>query len=191
MDNKILLVGTWFGTALTTFMLSLALLIYISSEQTVSLASNTYQLYQALPDNQLTISDSIAPTNARAIILEDFFRGYKSELANFANKFVAVADQYQIDYKLMPAIAMQESNGGKKMPKDSYNPFGFGIYGSKALHFDSFDQAIETVGKTLREDYLDQGLKTPYQIMTKYTPQSESKGSPWAIGVSSFMAELH
>ena len=191
MDNKILLVGTWFGTALTTFVLSLALLIYISSEQTVSLASNTYQIYQALPETQLTISDSIAPTNARAKILEDFFRGYKSELANFANQFVEVADQYQLDYKLMPAIAMQESNGGRRMPKDSYNPFGFGIYGSKILHFDSFDEAIETVGQTLRENYLDQGLETPYEIMTRYTPQSEAKGSPWAIGVISFMEELH
>lgn len=133
---------------------------------------------------------TISKGDARAVIIKKFFIEQNAPLAVYADKFVEVADKYNLDYRLLPAISMQESNGGKKIPNDSYNPFGYGIYGSQILKFGSFDQAIETVGAGLRKNYLDLGLKTPYQIMTKYTPPSLAKGGTWAIGVSSFMEEL-
>jgi len=99
-------------------------------------------------------------------------------------------DKYNLDYRLMPSIAMQESNGGKRVIKNSNNPFGYGIYGSLVLKFNSWEEGIERVGKGLREDYLNEGLTSPYAIMTKYTPSSVAKGNAWAKGVSSFMEEL-
>ena len=124
-------------------------------------------------------------------IIEDFLKSYKSPLSPYSKNFIEVADKYNLNWRLLPAIAMQESGGGKKVIADSYNPFGYGIYGKLVTRFQSWEAAIERVGRGLREDYLNQGLKTPYQIMTKYTPPSLAKGNAWAKGVSSFIAELN
>lgn len=190
MDKQLLLVGTWFSTVIVALIFAALMLYFTTSPQQVLATTNTYQFYQALPGRELQITDSVSAEDARAKLVADFFQGYNSTLSDYAAKFVQVADANQLDFRLMPAIAMQESDGGKKMPKNSFNPFGFGIYGSTLLTFSSFDEAISALGKSLREDYLNQGLKTPYEIMSKYTPQSLSKGSSWAKGVSSFMSEL-
>jgi len=55
---------------------------------------------------------------------------------------------------------MQESNLCKKQLKDSFNCWGFGIYGKKVTRFDSYKQAIYTVTKTLANQYKAKGLKT-------------------------------
>lgn len=184
------LVAGWFGASLTCLIFSLTFLYYLSSPKTILLAPSTYQLYQALPQNQSQTQDGITSQDARAKLLENFFKGYNSSLASEANIFVKTADKYKLDFRLLPSIAMQESNGGRKIINNSFNPFGFGIYGSSVLKFSSWEEAIERVGKSLREDYLNQGLKTPEEIMTKYTPASLTKGGSWAIGVKSFMEEL-
>lgn len=150
----------------------------------------TYQLFQALPEDQQLVTDEVGKTDARAQIIEHFFQNHGSPLAQFGDVFVQVAEENKLDHRLLPAIAMQESNGGKRVPEGTNNPFGFGIYGSKKLHFDSWEDAIQTVGKALREEYLNKGLNTPYEIMTKYTPPSVEKGGPWATGVTQFMSEL-
>lgn len=183
------LIGAWFGTALTAWSFSLIFLIYISSLQMITPKEHSYRLYQALPNTQIAVSDSISTGDGRGKIVEDFFKARDSELAQYASLFIKVADKYQLDFRLLPAIAMQESNGGKRMPEESFNPFGYGIYGAKLIKFNSFEEAIEKVGKSIREDYLNERLTTPYEIMSKYTPPSVEKGGPWAINVSQFMAE--
>ena len=188
--KKLALLVGWFGAAFITFIISVSLLFLTSFERSLETTSTTYQLYQALPQNQTPISYSLGSADAREYLVRDFFRNYKSPLDDYSKLFVQVADYYQLDFRLLPAIAMQESNGAKRMIGDSFNPFGFGIYGSKVLKFSTFEDAIEVVGKTLREEYVNQGLTTPEKIMTKYTPPSVEKGGPWAIGVSSFMEEI-
>lgn len=182
--------AAWFGTCLSTLIFASILLIYISFYKTSQSISVNYGLYQALPNDQTSISEEIQRADARTKIIEDFFNGYSSQLANHADTFIEVADKYYLDWRLLPAISMQESNGGKRMPGNSFNPFGYGIYGSSILRFSSFDDAIERVGKGLRADYIDKGLHTPPQIMAKYTPPSLEKGGAWAKGVTSFMEEL-
>lgn len=190
MNRNLILILGWYGATLLTFTFSLLFLIYLLTPQKITLKSNQYRLYQALPINQMQISDNVIRTDARNLIVESFFKDHQSILNNFAQTFISVADFYHLDFRLLPAITMQESNGAKKFPENSYNPFGYGIYGSKKVHFDSFEDAIETVGKALREDYLNEGLHTPEQIMTKYTPPSLLKGGAWAKGVTQFMEEL-
>ena len=42
--------------------------------------------------------------------------------------FLDRAQYYDIDYRLVPAIAMCESNAGKRMPtKDSFNAWGISV----------------------------------------------------------------
>ena len=51
-------------------------------------------------------------------------------------------------------------------------------------------QQAKKEGRALKEEYIDKGLKTPEQIMVKYTPPSIKTGGSWAKGISSFMFEL-
>ncbi len=125
--------------------------------------------------------------DSRVINLKRFFRKYNSPLYDQAGLIVKVSDKYSFDYRLLPAIAMQESSLCKKIPKDSYNCWGWGIYGSKITKFDSYGQAIITVAEGIKTHYIDKGLITPSKIMAKYTPSSNGS---WAHGVTTFLKIL-
>lgn len=125
--------------------------------------------------------------DARAANLKVFLRKYNSDLYDHADKIIEVSDKYQFDYRLLPAIAMQESNLCRVIPDNSHNCWGWGIYGTTVTRFDSYDEAIETVGKGIKEHYIDQGLVTASAIMEKYTPPSQGS---WQHGVNLFMKEI-
>lgn len=195
MDNtqpksRIGLVGAWFASSLTCLVFAIFFTFYISSTRLVQKTNQSFNLFAALPESASIISEDIGFDDGRSKIIENFFKGFNSPLALHSKEFVTVADKYNLDYKLLPAIAMQESNGGQKVIKDSYNPFGYGIYGKMVIRFPNWQEAIEKVGKALREDYLDQGLNSPSQIMAKYTPPSAKSDGRWAKGVSHFMEQL-
>ena len=85
--------------------------------------------------NQEEILKEFATSDIRTANLKYFFRKYNSPLYDHAQTFVDFADKYQFDYRLLPAIAMQESNLCKYIYEGSYNCWGWGIYGSyKNLH---------------------------------------------------------
>ena len=151
------------------------------------LAQNNNVSYAALPTSQNVLGDSMSPQDARVAIVADFFKKYNSDLAPFAQNVVLSADKYGLDYRLIPAIAMQESTLCKKAPKNSYNCWGFGIYGGKVTKFNNYPDAIDTVTKTLATQYKQNGLETPEQIMAKYTP---SNNGDWADSVNLFMNQL-
>jgi hypothetical protein len=102
---------------------------------------------------------------------------------------VSTADKYQIDWRLVTAIAFQESSLGKVMPKSSYNAWGWAIFTGKnsGASFDSWQKGIETVSKGVAQDYYARGLKTPKQIMTRYAPSSNGS---WADSVQAAMNEI-
>lgn len=189
-NGNLILVFGWYGASLSCLFFCLLFLFYISTSEIKLPKNSTYQLYQALPPTQTQTQDGIVYSDGRAKAVENFFKSYNSILGSHANLFIQTADKYHLDWKLLPSIAMQESNGGKRVINDSHNPFGFGIYGSSIVKFGSWEEGIEKVGKTLRENYLNQGLRTPEEIMAKYTPPSLAKGGTWAKGVRSFMEEL-
>ncbi len=120
----------------------------------------------------------------RVANLKFFFRKYNSVLYDKAEYFVLMADKYQFDYRLLPAIAMQESNLCKYIYEGSHNCWGWGIYGNKVTRFASYEEAIETISKGIKTYYIDKGLTTPEEIMKKYTPPSDGS---WAYGVNTFL----
>lgn len=68
-------------------------------------------------------------------------------LAGHGKKMVEVAKKYDLDWRLLPAVAMRESTGGKFACKSvSNSPFG---YGSCKINFKTMDDSIETVAKNL------------------------------------------
>lgn len=188
--NGVVFIGVWFATAVCSLIFALNLLFYLTQTQTIEKVHNDFKLYAALPENNSEMFEDIVVNDGRSKIIENFFNEHKTPLANFSEIFVIVADKYNLDWRLLPAISMQESNGGKKVIEDSHNPFGYGIYKGLTLKFPNWEEAIERVGRALREDYLDKGLKTPTQIMAKYTPLSLEKGGAWAKGVSAFMEDI-
>lgn len=123
----------------------------------------------------------------RVEALRRFFSRYNTPLYDHASLIVETADKYGVDWRLVPAIAMQESTLCKKAPANSHNCWGFGMYARKVVRFSSFEEAIETVTKTLGEKYAKNGLVDPHSIMTKYTP---SNSNNWAENVSYVMNRI-
>lgn len=120
----------------------------------------------------------------RVANLKYFFRKYESVLYDKSEFIVKMADQYKLDYRLIPAIAMQESGLCKHIYEGSYNCWGWGIYGNTVTRFSSYEEAIETISRGLKKNYIDKGLTTPEDIMRKYTPPSTGS---WAYGVNFFL----
>ena len=123
----------------------------------------------------------------RIEVLEKFFTKLKSPLKANAATFVDVADKYNLDYRLLPAISCMESTCGKFLIEGSYNPFGWGIYGRNAIYFKSYDEAIETVAKGIRDKYVSRGLNTPEKIAPVYTPPNYVN---WRNGVNYFIGRI-
>lgn len=83
----------------------------------------------------------------RAKNIDDYFAKNNLPLAGYGQVFVDVADKYNLDYRLLPAIAMRESTGGKNpCPNDKDNVFG---WHSCKTTFDSYESAIDKVGAHL------------------------------------------
>lgn len=80
-----------------------------------------------------------------ASILDNYFKERSMPLEGTGMTFVLVAEKYGLDWRLLPAIAIRESSGGKNACGN--NPFG---WGSCKLHnFVSYENAIEALGKNL------------------------------------------
>lgn len=143
--------------------------------------------FQAIPEVITSTTYTPVETEARVETLSEFFKRYDSPLEPYAQKIVETADKYGLDWRLVPAIAMQESTLCKRIPKNSNNCWGFGIYGSKVTRFSDYNTAIETVSKTLAVEYKEKrGLEQPHEIVTRYTPTSTT----WADKVSLVMNRI-
>ena len=145
------------------------------------------RVYASLPSDVPSISASVTAADARSEIVKKYLSRYDSPLVPFSEKIVEMADKYGIDYRFIPAIAQQESNLCRVIPHESYNCWGWGITSVLSLGFESYESGIEVVTRGLKKNYIDEGLLTPEQIMTKYTPSSNGS---WARGVNEFMAEM-
>jgi hypothetical protein len=183
------------------FFIVTPVIIFLSASLLLSNHQIKHYPISPLPGNPLSVLDeeSLPPTNilgyfstsdARVYIVKNYLKKYSSPLEPYSQNLVNISDKYSLDYRLLVAIAQQESNLCKKIPELSHNCWGYGIYGDKVTRFDSYPQAMDTVAGTLKRKYIDYGLDTPEKIMAKYTPPSIEKGGPWAKGVNQFMSDL-
>lgn len=86
--------------------------------------------------------------DTRAERLDAYFVKRDMPLHGYGAAFVAAADQYGLDWRLLPAIGVRESSGGKHLMNN--NPFG---WGSAKIPFKDFDEAIVEVTKHLAGEY--------------------------------------
>src|SRR3989338_5519229 len=122
--------------------------------------------------------------DSRAKILVAYLSTFNSPLQDNAQDFIDAADTYNLDWKMVASIAGVESTFGKQIP-GGYNAWGWGVYGTQAVYFNSWREGIFTIAKGLREGYLNKGLTDPYSINRIYAASPH-----WGGKVSYFMQDL-
>ncbi len=80
----------------------------------------------------------------RADKIDAYFAKRGMPLEGYGAKMVAEAKKNNLDWRLLPAIAIKESTGGKFACVK--NPFG---WGSCKIKFDNWNEAIEVVARNL------------------------------------------
>lgn len=142
------------------FSILLIIVFFLIPHQTIRAREN-----EAVMSSKLANVVVEKDVDNRAKILKKFLQFYNSPLADNAETFVKQADANNLDWRLVASISGVESTFGKQIPYNSYNAWGWGIYGNNMIYFTSFDEAIETISKALRENYIDKwGAQNVYQI---------------------------
>lgn len=120
----------------------------------------------------------------KAKILSEYLKRFDSPMQYHAQDFIDASETYNLDWKMLPAIAGVESTFGKQIP-GGFNAYGWGVYGDQALYFSSWRDGMFEVAKGLRENYINKGLDDPYEINRIYA------ASPyWGGRVTYFMQDL-
>lgn len=196
--KNMVLIGTFFIVTPITLAVSLFSLLSLQNnnltnkpDNTSRVASSTFsgvQVYASLPATFPSVSGEVGASDARFLIVRNYLASYNSPLVPHSDKLVVAADKHNLDYRLLPAIAQQESNLCKIIPPDSHNCWGWGIHSQGSLGFDSYDEAIETVANGLKTQYVDKGLVSVSEIMSKYNPNTPD--GAWGKAVEMFMSEM-
>ncbi len=116
----------------------------------------------------------VVTLQAKAYAIDSYFEAREMPLKGVGMKMILEAKKNNLDWRLLPAIAVRESTGGKFACKTvDHNPFG---WGSCKIGFNSNEKAIETVAHNLggnnpktSHHYND---KTTLQILRAYNPPS-------------------
>jgi len=153
-----------------------------------------YGMFTSLPQQNSTLENGITYKDVRTEKLQEFFYHYRApiEMINAASDYIQAADQYNIPWSLLPAIACKESGCGRLMPKESNNPFGWGVWtgSNTGVNFSDFSNAIWHVALKIRTEYYDKGFNTLGKIETKYTPPSANGSQHWQKDVAFFMNQI-
>jgi hypothetical protein len=186
MFKKIAVVSSWF---LITPIALVFLFVLLSQHEKISSLANvgpavTEEGFSA-PNRLEGQVYGVQITDMRPFYVANFLKN--TRLEPYSHYMVEVSDKYGLDYRLIPAIAMKESGAGNAIPQTSYNAWGFE---NGKTQFDSWETAIDKVGKTLKERYVDKGLVTPDQIMPVYAPPQLLTGGKWAKDINYFFEKL-
>ncbi len=196
MVKRLLLLLFWFPTIMLALGTSLVFFSYRSHFLLTQTGSDEppriahYQMYASFPQTLGASTVSIQKEDAVTELVFQYLKKYESPMQNSASNFVKIFRKYNIDPTIPLAIAQCESNLGLRMPEDCHNPFGLGIHSKGRLCFETWELGYEKMAKTLKENYIDQGLITPDEIMQKYCPNSLEKGGSWAKCVNQFSEEI-
>lgn len=153
---------------------------------TTSILSPQALAYDNMPSVTLQQTQKKIQENQRTQILHDYLQKYDSPLAPHARVFIQEADKNHLDWKLVAAIAGVESYFGHYIPYNSYNGWGFGVFGNNVRRFESWEQAIQIISKSLKTDYQDKWkAQNVYQIGRIYAADPL-----WSFKVNHFLSEI-
>jgi hypothetical protein len=106
-------------------------------------------------------------SDPRFVSVRHFFDQCDCPAAEYAADFIMVADEFALDWRLLPSLSFVESTGGKASPHN--NLFG---WDSGKAHFPSPSAAIRTVGSYLATSSLYR-TKSLDQILALYNPHRD------------------
>ena len=165
---------------LISFLYSLIILPIATSSISVGNMPNIgHDTNSAISSTLVLLSrDSKDPEQAiyqeRAEAIDAYFDSRDMPLAGLGMKMVLEAEKNDLDWRLVPAISVRESTGGKHdCMKVENNPFG---WGSCKVGFKSNEEAIEIIARNLGGNnpktarHYDN--KTTIQILHAYNPPS-------------------
>lgn len=120
--------------------------------------------------------------------VDAYFAGHNLPLAGHGEKLVTAAEENDLPWPLLAAVAMQESTGGKfACRKDRENVFGYNS--CRNLDFDSIDEAIDTVARTLAAKsektarfYEGKDLKTRLEVYNGRAVHDYAESVQWIMG---------
>lgn len=105
--------------------------------------SSQFDLVEPITEKELVMI--ILQKQAQAI--DAYFAARNMPLNGYGLKMSQEAKKYNLDWRLLPAISVQESGGGKHaIWRCKHNPFG---WASCDIKFESVDHAIEVVALNL------------------------------------------
>lgn len=109
-------------------------------------AGSPFAMLQSFIPSQIEIvkNDFAKIAEERAEKIDAYYAKRGMPLEGYGAKLVAEAEKNNLDWRLLPAIAIKESTGGKFACYK--NPFG---WGSCKIKFASYDDAIEAVARNL------------------------------------------
>jgi len=195
MEKRQITTGLYLVVLTTLFTLTLYPL-KLQAQESLSPAATKSAALDAprIPKQQTALASAALVPNLdtqpkddpRVKILEEFLKQYDSPLVPHAATFVREADKYRLDYRLVAAISGLESTFGHYIPYNSYNAWGWGVYGNNVINFTSYDEAIETISKELRHRYMNRwGATTVLEIGRFY-----ASSPTWASRVVYFMEKI-
>jgi hypothetical protein len=201
MMRKLVLLFLWFPCSCGLLLLNIFLIRDIARQNVIAQIDTdivsplgniaSYQVASAA-NTSMVLGSRVVAADARGKLLSEFLTQYDSPLAQFSDLIVDEADKNGIDFRLIVAIAMCESNLGKRIPKNSFNPFGAGVYTGQqtGINFDNWDKAIIWESRYIKERYADRGFKTLKEIGAVYAPPSVLTGHSWSNCVETFQNSI-
>ncbi len=160
-----------------------------------------YSVFASKPLVLGSVSNRVFGQDSKAEVLNKVFEVYKCPLAGMGEVFVEEADKNDIPYWLVAAIGFQESSCGKVTPKplmegvpedeeateenteESYNAWGWGVYGDNVYMFDGWEHGIKVVSKYMGNTFYSEGVTDLCEIEKIYTPPSEGS---WCEHIAHF-----
>ncbi len=158
-------------------ILAIFILLLILSTQFLNVA-------QATGENDVNERVEAKKLDKKAEVLTVYLAKFNSPLQYHAQDFVDAANTYNLDWKLVAAISGVESTFGKHIP-GGFNGWGWGVYGTQAIFFKSWTEAIYTISKGLRENYVNKGYTEPLTMNRIY-----AQSPTWGSRVVFFMNDL-
>ncbi len=150
-------------------------------------SEDKYYIYASTP---LTIEGSsyqVLAKDSRSQKINEIFKAYSCPLEGLGEVFVQEADKNNIPWWLVAAVSFQESSCGKKSPKvdgqETYNAWGWAVYGDNVHSFDNWARGVEIVSKYMGDKFYNKGVTDVCEIMKTYTPPSNGS---WCNGVNYF-----
>lgn len=145
------------------------------SQAVVNIVNNSPIVYSQKQNTEaLVLAQKLEDEKSKADAIDVYFKARNMPLEGMGMKMVLEAEKNELDWRLLPAIAVRESTGGKfACKKATFNFFG---WGSCKIGFDSNEKAIETVARNLggnnpKTEHHYAG-KTTKEILKKYNPPS-------------------